>query len=104
MTFVSLAILYSSIIPIGLFIGFYGLRSNWRATSVGKILMGIQFCIFLIMAAGLVNFIADPAWFDIMRMIVYPATALGFWSIWLELLKVQRRSREECRRRAAETD
>lgn len=104
MTFIALVILYSSVIPVGLFIGFYGLRSNWRATSVGKILMGIQVCIFLILAAGLVNFVADPAWFDLMRLVVYPATALGFWSIWWELMKIQKRSRQECDRRVSESD
>lgn len=104
MTFVALLILYSAVVPIGLFIGFYAARSNWRATGVGKIIMGLQVCIFLILVAGLLNFVVDPAWFDWVRIIVYPLTVLGFWRMWWELMKIQRGSGQERRRRETETE
>lgn len=80
----------SAILPLGLFVYYYGRYSPWRATNIGRIMMYKQIsfiAVFVVIGLGL--FFGDYPGRDILRFLVYTAVVIMFWVNFVTMRKVQ---------------
>lgn len=85
-------VLYASIIPLALFLGYYTTRSKWRANPIGRIIVGLLVSLLAVMLIGLVSYVFDPGWLDLVRVVVYGFMHVGMWHLFITLRSVQRTS------------
>ncbi len=97
-------IAYSAIIPIGLFVYFYGSKpwrghrlirrpsTLWRTTAVGRTLMyqSIAWFAYLIFVAASLWF-GDWAGRDILRSVIYIVLVVLFWRLFFVLRQAQKK-------------
>lgn len=81
----------SALLPLSLFVYYYGRYSPWRATNIGRTMMykNLSFiAVFSVIALGL--FLGDDyPGRDILRFIVYTAVVIMFWVNFVTMRKVQ---------------
>ncbi|WP_434177098.1 putative phage holin [Brachybacterium conglomeratum] len=92
MTIYTAILLYTSIIPVGLFVFYCGTRSKWWATPLGRVIMGLLLSILAVLTIGLVARVFDPEWLNLVRFFVYGAMNVGLWHF-LWVLRVTQRTR-----------
>lgn len=90
MTLYAAIILYAAIVPLGLFIFYYGTRSQWWVTPLGRVVLGLLLSILAMLGIGLVAFVFDPWWLNIVRAVVYGAMNIGLWHFLWVLRTTQR--------------
>lgn len=91
MTVYAAILLYAAILPLGLFVFYYGTRSKWWTTPLGKIVMGLLVSILAMLTIGLVARVFDPEWLNLVRFVVYGAMNVGLWHF-LWVLRVTQRT------------
>lgn len=83
-------ILYGTLIPIGLFIVYFGLRSAWYTSRTGRMIMALALGLAAMLLMGVLQRYWDPSWMDVLRVIVYGALHIGVWRLFYTLRVVQR--------------
>jgi hypothetical protein len=79
-----------------LFVGLYGARSNWRATTAGRAVMALVACIATICAVGTVGWVAGAyAGKAFVRVGAFIAIELTLTNLLLALVQVQNRERNQ---------
>ncbi|NEW40770.1 hypothetical protein GV794_01860 [Nocardia cyriacigeorgica] len=89
---VGVVILAAISIESGIFVGLYAWRSNWRATSAGRIIMRLMLCLAAIGAHGTVNALTDAGYpgREFIRPLLLLGVALAVLHLVLRLSWVQR--------------
>lgn len=89
--------LYTSLVPLLLFAGFYLFRSNWRATAPGRAIAYLVSTLVVVLVLGAITRFAGQDWNgrEWVRAIVYIATNVAMWRLFASLLKIQRREHKE---------
>lgn len=84
-------ILYSSAVPLTVFIVFYASLSQWRATELGKVLMGLAVAIDAMLIVGL-SALLFGQWsgISVVRIVLYAAMHAGAWRMLAVLRRIQR--------------
>lgn len=90
MTLYAAIILYSAIVPLGLFVFYYGTRSQWWVSPLGRVVLGLLVSILAMLSIGLVAYVFDPEWLNIVRAVVYGAMNVGLWHFLWVLRTTQR--------------
>lgn len=83
-------IVVSAVLPLALFVYFYGRYSPWRLTNIGRTMMykNLAFiAVILLVIASL--FLGDYPGRDIIRFVVYTGVVVTFWMNFYNLRKVQ---------------
>lgn len=87
-----LALLYTAWVPLTLFIYSYARWSRWWATGVGRMMMSLAVGLWAIISLSLSRFIFRDDWYglDIVRLVIYLAMNIVFWSMFITLRNVQK--------------
>lgn len=83
-------ILYSTLVPLGLFVLYFGLRSSWYTSKTGRMIMGLALGLVALLLMGLLHRVLDPSFMDILRIIVYSLLHIGVWRLFFTLRTIQR--------------
>lgn len=83
-------ILYSTLVPLGLFVLYFGLRSSWYTSKTGRMIMGLAVGMVALLLVGLLYRVFDPSFIFTIRVIVYSALHIGVWRLFFTLRSIQR--------------
>lgn len=83
-------ILYGTLLPLGLFVLCFGLRSSWYTSKTGRMLMGLALGLVSVLLMGLLQRYWGPDWMDALRVVVYGLLHIGVWRLFYTLRIVQR--------------
>lgn len=87
-----------------LFVGLYGLRSNWRATRAGQAVMGFFASLLLLALNSIATSLAH--WYERNELLVLILEVFVlisiYWCIWV-LFRSQQKSRRESAKEAVES-
>ena len=83
-------ILYSTLVPLLLFVLYFGLRSSWYTSKTGRMIMGLALGLVAILLMGLLQRFWDPGFMDALRVIVYSLLNIGVWRLFFTLRFIQR--------------
>lgn len=75
-----------------IFVGLYGIRSNWRATAAGRAVMRLVACMGLICTHGVLTIVTDYSYpgLTIIRPILLLGILLAVLDLLLTLVRIQR--------------
>lgn len=91
----------SALLPIGLFIYYYGTKpvpghthlrrysDRWRATAIGRVLMRQKVVWFVFLLFVLQSIYLDFVGQDILRIVMYSLLVIQFWAVFRTLRRVQ---------------
>ena len=83
-------ILYSTLVPLLLFVVYFGLRSSWYTSKTGRMIMGLAVGLTALLLMGTLQRYWDPSFMDILRVIVYSLLNIGVWRLFFTLRYIQR--------------
>lgn len=84
-------LLYTAGIPLALFLGYYLAWSRWWTNVVGRILVALAASLLAVILIS----VTKNAWgewpgINIVRLVVYAAMNLSFWSLFVTLRGIQK--------------
>ena len=83
-------ILYSTLVPLLLFVLYFGLQSSWYTSKTGRMIMGLAVGLAVLLLVGLLYRVFDPSFIFTIRVIVYSLVHIGVWRLFFTLRSIQR--------------
>ena len=82
------------LIPFALCLGFYGLRSPWRASPVGQALFTLLASLVsvLLFATIALSGLIGPPLTDVLRFVLLSGVLVAGWALFVQIIRLQRKS------------